>query len=511
MNNKVNTRTHNSKRNMMIACISQIVTLISVFIVRNYFIASFNEDYLGVNEVFLNILGILALTEIGITGAITYCLYKPVADQDYEKISAIVFFLRKINWIVFVSILTLAGIITPFITFFFKQKPNVTENLQIVFFIYAITSASSYILSHKRILLTANQNNHIVSIIHSACQILMSIIQILILMLTKSFYSYLLAKVLMTVAENVFINIYVTKKYPKVVNKYKLSKEERKGLFNYVKSFALLKVGGTVISSTDAIVMGLFVVVGSIGKYSNYNLIFTSCWGILVKTFEVLAPSIGNLGVTSDKAHIKKVFYQLNLGTSWLIGYLTIGMFCMMSSFVGLLWGSEYVLDIGIILVYCLNMYILMMRNNVSRFITELGMFKVWKYRSLIEAGLNIGISLLLGYYLGIIGVLLGTIISGVFGIICEVIILFKKFLECNIWEYFIRYLFQFALNVSLCAGLYYLTAAIPIGGILGFILNFFLISIIVNCIYLLVYFKTSSFKEICKKIFSRKKEKSEG
>lgn len=84
------SRLKNSVRNGFWGAFSNVVIILLNFIVRTIFIKVLSEEYLGINGLFTNILYILNFAELGIGNAIVYNLYKPVADNNIERIKSLV-------------------------------------------------------------------------------------------------------------------------------------------------------------------------------------------------------------------------------------------------------------------------------------------------------------------------------------------------------------------------------------------------------------------------------------
>ena len=88
-------RTKKSMFNMAASFGSQIITVLLGFVSRTVFITALGAEYLGVNGLFTNILSIISLAESGIGSSIVYSLYKPVAENDEEKILILMNVYRK--------------------------------------------------------------------------------------------------------------------------------------------------------------------------------------------------------------------------------------------------------------------------------------------------------------------------------------------------------------------------------------------------------------------------------
>ena len=67
-----------------------LLGLILSFFSRKVFLNVLGADFLGLSSTLLNLLGFLNLAELGIGSAIGYVLYKPLYEEDKEKICEII-------------------------------------------------------------------------------------------------------------------------------------------------------------------------------------------------------------------------------------------------------------------------------------------------------------------------------------------------------------------------------------------------------------------------------------
>ena len=103
-------RTINAFRNFITGFAGQLVSMLLSFASRTVFIYVLGEEYLGVNGLFSSILSVLSFSELGIGAAITYELYKPIADKDSEKIRSLMLFYKKAYFFIG-SFILLAGLV----------------------------------------------------------------------------------------------------------------------------------------------------------------------------------------------------------------------------------------------------------------------------------------------------------------------------------------------------------------------------------------------------------------
>lgn len=79
------SRTEYSAKNTTVALISRLTAIFMGYVLRVVFTHTLSESYVGVNGLFLDIINVLSLSEMGIGTAITYALYRPIAEEDIEK------------------------------------------------------------------------------------------------------------------------------------------------------------------------------------------------------------------------------------------------------------------------------------------------------------------------------------------------------------------------------------------------------------------------------------------
>ena len=176
-------RTKKSIRNVIVAMIMNVVTVVIGLLAQKIFLDVMNTEYLGINGLFSNIVSMLSIADLGIGAAIIYNLYKPLAQHDTEKIKSLMKF-YKISYRCIACIVLFLGIcILPFLNSI-VGKVNISENIYIIYFLFLIDVVFSYLLTYKRSFLYANQENYIINIVHITYLIIMNVLQLALLILT---------------------------------------------------------------------------------------------------------------------------------------------------------------------------------------------------------------------------------------------------------------------------------------------------------------------------------------
>ncbi|PMC37340.1 hypothetical protein CJ195_11295 [Bacillus sp. UMB0899] len=491
------SRTKNSLRNIAYALAGQLLGLISNFATRTIFIIYLNAEYLGIDGLFTNILSVLSLAELGIGAAIIYALYKPLANNDTQKVKALMNLFRKAYIIIGVTVLLLGMSITPFLDYMIKDQPDI-EFLSLLYIIFVINSASTYFFSYKRSLLIADQKQYITTIFHYSSMVLLNITQIIILIFTQSYLLFLIVKLIFNLLSNIGISITTDRLYPyiKGKNNEQLDKETKKNITMNIKALLMHRIGGVLVISTDNILISSFVGIVSVGIYSNYLLIISTLNTIIGQVFNAITSSVGNLGAEENKSVLKDRYLSINFAGAWIFGFSSICLFILLDPFITYWLNKGYLFPTSVILIIIINFYIGGMRNSSLTFRNALGLFWYDRYKAIIEAIINLVFSIILVKYFGIIGIFIGTTISTILtSLWIEPYILFKYGFKYSLKSYFLRYfIYTF---ITIVAGLitFYLCSLVSVVGVLEIIIKGLICLIIVNSIFLLTYHRTNEFK----------------
>lgn len=495
------SRTENSIRNVFVAISGQGIGIIVSFIARVVFVRLLGEDYLGVNSLFTNIVGLLALAELGVGTAINYSLYRPLAEKNIEKIKSLMYLYKKVYIIIGSIILILGLILTPFITYFMKASDTtVIPNIKLIFVLFVINSAISYLYSYKRALIISDQYRYIATIYRYVFYCALNLLQIIILLVTRNYVLFLLVMLLMTFLENYFVYKKADRMYPYLKEKHIKPLEEND--INEIKknTVALLfhKIGSSVVNSTDSILISKIIGIVTVGMYSNYLLITNALNIVIGQLFNALVASVGNMGVSEKNEKAEQILMSL-----FYINFIVASVIsaCILSS-VNLLikawFGEPMVLSITILVVIVFNFYLYQIRRSVLTFRDAYGLYWYDRYKALVEAILNLSISIVLGMRFGLAGILLGTIVSCMLtSLWIEPFVLYKYAFKKSPKEYYMK-LFVYSIITFLdCLISYKIVDSLKFKGFIGFIFGCILTCVITLIIDIGLFGKTREYGEV--------------
>lgn len=499
------TRTDKSIKNAIYAFVGQILILLVGFVNRRIFVEFLSAEYLGVHGLLSNVLSMLSLAEMGIGTAIVYCLYKPIAENDTEKLKSLMLFYKKAYRIIAGVVFSVGLCLTPFLPHLVAETPNV-DHFYLIYILYVVNSGMSYLLVYKRSMIVADQRRYIVSAVHAVGHIALNLLQILVLYFTRNFLLYQCVMIVTTVVQNLVLSAISDKLYPFLKEKkaQKLSKGETRGIFKNVYAMLFHRIGDVVVNGTDNLLMARFGGLKQVGLYSNYIMIRAAVNTFVTMFFNSLSASFGNVSVVEKNEDVERIFNNINFISAWLLGFCSICLFTLFNPFIALWLGEAYFMSEWVVLFIVINFYLAGMRQPLAVVRNANGLFWNDRYKALVESVVNLVASIILGLRLGVLGVLIGTTISTVTvsGWV-EPYVIYKHRFQKKLFVYLIQYFKYLIVTLVIGAATYYL-CTLPGDGLLGFVLKMAICATVPNLCYLAVYCRRAEFKAVWNNVVLR-------
>lgn len=508
------SRTYYSIINTFASLGGYALNLILSFICRIFFVRLLNSEYLGINGLFTNILSMLSLAELGIGTAMIYALYKPVAEDDKDKIASYMHLYGIAYKTIGIVIAVMGLCMIPFLKVLINNPPHIQENITLLYLLFLFSTVSSYFFSYRSSILFAYQENYIVLSISYIFVVIQNIVQIISLVIFKNYIIYLILQVLFTFASNGVVSYIAKRKYPFITNKNvpKLSKDEMWSLAKNVKALTVTKISGIIVNNTDNIVITYFKGLITTGIISNYTLLVNALSSLVNQIFSGLTGSVGNLNAleTDDRKYI--VFKSLNLINFWVYGLVSVFIIVVSNDVIKLFFGASYITGIEIPIILALNFYMNGMQCVVGIYKSTMGLFKYGQYILLITAFLNLIGDFILGKAYGVFGIFLATAISRLLtNTFYEPYIIFNHGFNKKFSEYVKRYLIYFILIIISTCFCFIVTYSMNFNVLINIILKCIVCLIIPNFIFYITFHKSEEFsyfinilKRIIRKIYEK-------
>lgn len=432
--------------NVSVSIAFKILILVADVLVRRYLIRYIGEEINGLNSLYKSILNFLAVAELGVGSAITFCMYKPIVEGDENKVAALYRLFTKLYIIIGAVIAVVGCAVMPALPYLAKDYQTVNVNLYLTFGLMLISVVLTYTFSSKTSLINAYKNNYITSIISSVGQLLQCGLQVIVLITTRSFVWYLVCRIIAVAVQWGATEIIAAVKHKKIMrNKQSVDAETKKAVTKSVKAMFMHKIGSVLVNTADSIIISAFIGLVVLGRYTNYTTIMVAMTSVLGLCFTPLTSVIGHMFVQEDKSTALKYhsfFHTFNfiLGAIFFLGY-----YAVIDNLVVILYGkAELELSRIIAFVITLNYFIQFMRQSTLLFRDATGTFYNDRWKPLVEGLINIGLSILFVKVFpeeyNVVGVIVATIITNLF--ICHIVephVLHKYALKTGTKNYYIK------------------------------------------------------------------------
>lgn len=491
-------RVQSAAKNIAFGYIGNLVTQLLGFVLRTVFIAYLGNTLTGINDLYTGILSVLSMAELGVGTALNYSLYGPVARKDYEKIKSYMQLYRKAYRTIGLVIALIGLAVSPFLPYLVKQPEGVTlRDLTLYYFIFLFNTVSSYFVAYKYSLVNAEQKNYIQTNIITITKMITVGLQIIVIIATQNFYLYLLTAAFVELMQKLFVSRYLNRRYPYLLdrNVARLSKEETGEIVKKTKALVFHKVGDVARLQTDSMIISAFINVTLVSFVGNYNMVLTSVSNFVNIIFNSVLSGFGNLIATESKEKQYSIFKVYRFFACWIYGFSGVGFFLLLTPFIMLWQGRESVLGVSVIACILIDYYLKGDRIVLSNFKTAAGVFEQDKYLALIQGAVNLVISIALVQKIGLVGVYVGTVISGLIANITKPFIIYKVCFDKSVKAYFldsVRYLAALGGILVILAGVK--RAVMPEVTMVSFAVMFLITCVVFNGIFLLLFGKTQEF-----------------
>jgi len=497
-----NDRTTNSFRNMRAGMINRIVLLLLSFVSRRLFIDYIGVAFLSINGMFLEIVGMLSLADLGFGTAMSYSFYKPMAENDQEKIAGLVGLYRNIYRAIALIILAAGLSLIPFLDRLIVLEEPV-RHVELYYIVFLMNTVASYLFVHKSCMITASQQQYIVLRYQTLLEIVKNVAQMLIAVFSGSFLLYLIAAVACTLINNLLISRRATRMYPLTDRKGYVSPEEKRSIRSNMGSVFLYKLAGTLLNSTDNTLISLICGTIFVGYYGNYRMLTNGVNTFVGIVFTSLTASVGNMIVAGAQEMRYKVFKSMQMVSYALAALVFACMFVLMEDFMVMWLGTdELFLDGFSSFAILLNLYISITLYPLWTFREATGLYQKTRYIMVIAALVNLVLSVILGRILGVGGIIVSSFIARISTYVWyEPKLLYSGYFQRSSRGYLAGQAVNMALTALCTAAAYACTRWISGTTIVGWLGKAVISGMIVVAVYFIRYIRTEECGFILSKL----------
>lgn len=493
----MSSRTKNSTRNMIFGAMNRCVSIFFPFIVRTVIIKVLGEEYLGLNSLFSSILQVLNVTELGFSSAISASMYKPIAENDTDTVSALLRLYRKIYRFLGVGLLIIGVCLLPFLKYFINGEPPVGVNIYLLFILYLLQTVCSYLFfAYKVTLINAHQRADLTEKVGAISKILTSILQIFAIVVLKDILLYVFLNVICTLIYNIGCSYIADKRYPQYKCSGQLSSKVKHNITRNIGALAIQKIGNTISTTLDTVIISSFLSLSAVAIFGNYNYIITAIGTFIGLIYGSITASIGNCIAVESIEKNYNDFKKFSFMNIWLVGWCAICLICIFQTFMKVWMGEKLLFSMTIVITMVLYFYISQIRKVVLTYKDAAGMWYADKYKPLVGCLVNLFLNIILVKVIGVSGVVISTIISYLFiELPWETHVLFKLFFKRSEIEYYKKLIVNTLKIIISGVITYWICTFIP-DGIIGIIIRLPVCLIIPNILLIIMFNKNEEFIE---------------
>lgn len=424
------TRVKKLKLNMITSIIYQIASIVSAFILPRYFLQYYGSEVNGLLSSITQFLAVISLCECGVGAVVQATLYKPIADNDEREISKI--YRSSTNFFNKIAILLIFYTIVLLLLY-----PRLVDNSFNAYYTGVLIIAVSisllaqyYFAITDKLILNAAQLFYVQMIVGTISIVLNVIFSIILMRVGMSIQTVKL------VASSIFVfqplvYKFAVNKYFVIDKKIVLNEEPIKQKWNGLAQH----IATVILENTDVLVLTLFSSLMNVSIYSVYHMVTNGIKLFLTSLANSVKSVFGDMYAKNEIKQLNSTFSKFE----WLFHTMVTLIYSIcavlivpfISVYTDKVADTNYILpQFGIVM--CIAMALYCIRLPYNQMITAAGHFKQTQNSAIIEATINLTVSIMVVYKFGLIGVAFGTLVAVFYRTVYFTVYLSRNILKRN-------------------------------------------------------------------------------
>lgn len=504
-------RSKKTGTNFFFNMLNLFVTFVLSFFSRTVFIRGLGVGYLGLNGIFSDVLNLLSLADLGISIAMVQSFYRPLAEEDHEHLAALVAFYQKVYRIIALIVTLLGLMLVPVLPKVIRLDQEIPF-LTAYYLLSLLSVAVSYLWVFRTSILTADQKGFVVTRINIVVNTVRTVLQVISVLFFRSYLLYLVLQAAGNITANLIASRAAVKRYPYIAAPGAvLPRSEQIDIFSKLRSVSIYKFSSIALTATDNLLISVLVGTAAVGFYSNYYLIESKITVFYSLIFLSVTASIGNLIVKEGPRKRREIFMIEQTALN-ILACITVPCYISLVDKFVLLWlGEEFLLPASVVYAIGLNLYLTCVLQPIWSFRDAAGLYEKTKWVMLVCAVMNLFLSLIMGRFWGVAGIILATSISRISTyIMVEPRILFSTCFDISSKRFYLELIANMAAALGLSALSVWVGRLFTSRDIAGWILQALVIGGICMAAALLLYGRTEGMRMLLARIPKRTGRKHE-
>lgn len=425
----------NRKKKLMFNTVSsllyQVTTIICGFVLPRFFLTSYGSAVNGLVSSITQFLGFISLAECGVGAVVQSTLYKPLAQKDMNAVSKIVVsserFFRKIAYLL-VAYTAILMIVYPFLTI---ESFDYFYTLVLIFVMAISTFAQYYLGMTYKLLLTADQLGFIQYMIHTVSLIINTVACIVLMNIGASIQLVKLVTSLIFVCQPVLLSVIAKRKYD-IDHHITYTEEPIKQKWNGLAQH----IAAVVLGNTDTVVLTFLSTLDNVSIYAVYHLVVNGVKQLIMSLTNGMQAMFGNMLAKGETEELNRSFETFE----WLFHTVITLVFTITAILIvpfvrvytANITDADYIVPtFAYLITLAQAAYCFRLPYNIM--VLAAGHYKQTQWSAIIEAVINVLLSVILVFKFGLIGVAIGTFAAMAYRTVYLALYLSKGILYRNI------------------------------------------------------------------------------
>lgn len=397
---------------MIIYLINALISAVFGLIYNNLVIREYGSQVNGLISTLTQFVSMFSVIEGGFTTAAVIAVYRPLISKEYDKLNNILYTAKKIyiriGFIIMLSVLIGGSVYIRFI----ESPFSYLQTFTLLMICVSVTAVSFGVQSAYSILMQGDNKEYLMVLFSLLARTISWMIMMLLVINSYSIILVYAINILNIVLNIIFIRCYERKKYPYIT--YKGSYE--KGLIKGTGDIFLQKISNLLFTSTDLVLISLFINLSAASVYNLYFQIFGMVFNLLASICQAPFHSFGQLATTEDgKKNMHSIFkvYQHIILVLANFCFATIGVLIIpfLKIYTAKITDYNYIYSTLVLLFYS-QMFAQIVNRPYGTIINTTGNFKLQNKQCVIAAIVNIIVSVAFIKWWGIHSIVLGSLVG---------------------------------------------------------------------------------------------------
>ena len=405
----MNNRTK-SLKNLAYSALGEGVAVACGLLLPRLWAVSYGSEVNGLLSSLTQFLVYLYLFEAGVGAATMQALYKPVALQDWNQINRVLsatnIYYRKTGFYYLGGILLLS-IVYPFVVDSYLAYWVIVGA---VFFSGIGNAVNFWFKGKYTYLLQTDGKLYVLTNLTTIVTVLTSLSKVILILLDTNIVLILAVSFTIQCLETAFVLWYIKKSYPNI----DLHAEPDYQAISQKNSVMVHQISSLVFYNTDVLILTILCDLRVVSVYTMFKLVTSHLQKVIDLPFKSLSFSLGQTFHVDRNRFLKQIDLVESFNSALVYALFSVALFLFLP-FMRLYTAG--ITDINYIDPYLAILFVLCSLLDQSRrpmmsVIEYAGHFKKTTPYTIAEASINLVVSLIGAFYLGIYGVLIGTVIS---------------------------------------------------------------------------------------------------